>query len=287
MSLSNIFSYLKEFVLLGIFIIILFLIGYFLIYKKIMKGTKTINKKKMILYGITIVYLIIVFGATFLTRGNAYKEINLHLFSSYREAWNNMTDVLSSNIVLRNSILNIILFIPFGFLVPIYSDKLKKIYKVVPIGLALTNMGIFEIDDVFNNTLGVLIGYCTFMIFNNLIKKENRKYIFAYVLPFVFVIGTLISFNVIYQKQELGNLPLDYTYKINLKDAKIECNVKLSKESSSQNIYHTKILTKEETRDIARKLFEKNGTSINLSMLDSNEEGDTAIYYSKDHKQNI
>ena len=45
MSLSNIFSYLKEFVLLGIFIIILFLIGYFLIYKKIMKGTKTINKK--------------------------------------------------------------------------------------------------------------------------------------------------------------------------------------------------------------------------------------------------
>ena len=297
MSLSNIFSYLKEFVLLGIFIIILFLIGYFLIYKKIMKGTKTINKKKMILYGITIVYLIIVFGATFLTRGNAYKEINLHLFSSYREAWNNMTDVLSSNIVLRNSILNIILFIPFGFLVPIYSDKLKKIYKVVPIGLALTliieiiqyvtNMGIFEIDDVFNNTLGVLIGYCAFMIFNNLIKKENRKYIFAYVLPFVFVIGTLISFNVIYQRQELGNLPLDYTYKINLKDAKIECNVELSKESSSQYIYHTKILTKEETRDIARKLFEKNGTSINLSMLDSNEEGDTAIYYSKDHKQNI
>ena len=274
MGVSSIFSYLKEFVLLGIFIIILFLIGYFVIYKKVMKGTKTIDNKKMILYGITIVYLVIVFGATFLTRGNAYKEINLHLFSSYREAWNNMTDVLSSNIILRNSILNILLFIPFGFLLPIYSDKLKKFYKVVAIGLAvtliieivqyITNMGIFEIDDVFNNTLGVLIGYCTFMIFNNIIKKENRKYIFAYVLPFVFVIGTLISFNVIYQKQELGNLPLDYTYKINLKDAKIECNVELSKESSSQNIYHTKILTKEETRDIAQKLFEKNGTSIKI-----------------------
>lgn len=295
--MSNIFSYLKEFVLLGIFIIILFLIGYLVIYKKIMKGTKVIDKKRMILYGITIGYLVIVFGATFLTRGNNYKEINLHLFSSYREAWNNMSDIIFSNIVLRNSILNILLFIPFGFLLPIYSNKLKRMYKVVPIGLAVTliieivqyvtNMGIFEIDDVFNNTLGVLIGYCVFMIFNNLIKKENRKYIAVYVLPFVFVIGTFISFNVIYQKQELGNLPFDYTYKINLKDAKTECNVELSKESNLQNIYYTKILTKEETRDIAQKLFEKNGTSLNLNMLDSNEEGDTAIYYSKDHKQSV
>ena len=297
MGVASIFSYLKEFVLLGISIIILFLIGYFIIYKKLMKGTKIIDKKKMILYGITIIYLVIVFGATFLTRGNAYKEINLHLFSSYREAWNNMSDVLFSNIVLRNSILNILLFIPLGFLLPIYSDKLKKIYKVLLIGLSVTliieiiqyvtNMGIFEIDDIFNNTLGVLIGFCVFMIFNNLIKKENRKYIFAYVLPFVFVIGFLVGFNAIYQKQELGNLPFDYTYKINLKDTKIECNAEFSKESSSQSIYQTKILTKEQTRDIAQKLFEKNGTSINLNMLDSNEEGDTAIYYSKDHKQSI
>ena len=102
-----------------------------------MKGTKTIDKKRMILYGITIGYLVIVLGATFLTRGNSYKEMNLHLFSSYREAWNNMTDVLFSNIVLRNSILNILLFIPLGFLLPIYSDKLKKIYKVFNIKLCI------------------------------------------------------------------------------------------------------------------------------------------------------
>ena len=45
MGVASIFSYLKEFVLLGISIIILFLIGYFIIYKKLMKGTKIIDKK--------------------------------------------------------------------------------------------------------------------------------------------------------------------------------------------------------------------------------------------------
>ncbi len=291
MQMSNILSYLKEFILLGVLLIGLFLIGYLVIYKKIMKGTKVIDKRKMLLYGISIGYLVIVFGATFLTRQNAYKEINLHLFSSYREAWNNMSDLLSKNIILRNIILNILLFVPFGFLLPMYSEKLKKIYKVVPIGIGttliieivqyVTNMGIFEIDDVFNNTLGVLIGYCIFMIFNNLIKKQNRKYIFAYILPFVFVMGTYISFNVIYQNQEFGNLPSDYTYKINMKDVEVKCNAELSKEESLQNVYYTKVLTEEETRDIAEKLFEKSGTSIDDSRIILYE--NTAIYYAKDH----
>ena len=68
MQMSNILSYLKEFILLGVLLIGLFLIGYLVIYKKIMKGTKVIDKREMLLYGISIGYLVIVFGATFLTR---------------------------------------------------------------------------------------------------------------------------------------------------------------------------------------------------------------------------
>ena len=191
MRIKDIISLLKEYMLLGViavvFLGILFFIGYKVIYKKVMKGTKTITKKRMILYGITIGYAIIVLGAVFLNRGNIYGIKNLHLFSSYKEAYNKMQISL-----FRNNILNILLFVPLGFILPIYTDKLKKIYKVVPIGFLISlvietiqyvsKIGIFEIDDILNNTIGVLIGYSTFMIFYSIIKKENRKCIIGYML---------------------------------------------------------------------------------------------------------
>lgn len=162
MRISDIFSLLKEYIILGILALIfcgiLFFIGYKLIYKKILKGEKTINKNKLILYGITICYAVIVLGAVFLSRSNNYGNINLHLFSSYKEAYNKMQISL-----FRNIILNILLFIPLGFLLPIYSDKLKKAYKIISIGFLLTlaieiiqyitKIGIFEIDDILNNTI--------------------------------------------------------------------------------------------------------------------------------------
>ncbi len=64
MRLSDIIRLLREYIIIGIVSIIiigvLFLIGYKLIYQKIMKGTKKINKNKLILYGITIIYGAIV-----------------------------------------------------------------------------------------------------------------------------------------------------------------------------------------------------------------------------------
>ncbi len=295
MQMSNIMEYLKEFIILGIFLIFIFLVGYFIIYKKIMKGTKTINRKKFLLYGISIVYMAIVFGATFLSRGNGYRSVNVHLFSSYREAWNNMADSVLQNIVLRNIILNILLFVPFGFILPIYSDKLKKIYKVLPIGFAVTlfieivqyasKMGIFEIDDIFNNTLGVLIGYCSFMIFNNALKRENRKYIFAYVIPYIVVIGTFLGIHLVYERQDVGNLTTNYNYKLDMKNVDVKSNVEFSNEKNMQNIYYTKVLTEKETRELAQSLFEKNGTSINENRTNIYE--NTALYYSNGENYHI
>ena len=201
----EIVSLLKEYIILGIMILILFFVGYKIIYKKIMKGKKTIKRGKLILYGVSICYVAVVFGAVFLNRGNIYKAANLHIFSSYREAFNKM-DIVS----FRNIILNILLFIPLGFLLPIYSEKLKKVYKVVLIGFLTTliiesvqyktGIGIFEADDIFNNTLGCLIGYCIFMIYNNLKNKENIKYIMLYILPIVL---TICTFAIIYIKYEV------------------------------------------------------------------------------------
>lgn len=294
MRIKDIISLLKEYMLLGViavvFLGILFFIGYKVIYKKVMKGTKTITKKRMILYGITIGYAIIVLGAVFLNRGNIYGIKNLHLFSSYKEAYNKMQISL-----FRNNILNILLFVPLGFILPIYTDKLKKIYKVVPIGFLISlvietiqyvsKIGIFEIDDILNNTIGVLIGYSTFMIFYSIIKKENRKCIIGYMLPTIIVVGVFLGIFIKYQNQELGNLDFEYNYKVNMKNIEIKNNIDLTKERINQAIYYKELLSEKETREIANNLFSKLGTSLDENDIDIYE--NTAIYYSQNREYNM
>lgn len=72
MRVSDIISLLKEYLILGvvaiIFLGIIFFIGYKVIYKKRLKGNKTIAKKKILLYGVTIVYAVIVI------RGSIFKS---------------------------------------------------------------------------------------------------------------------------------------------------------------------------------------------------------------------
>ena len=291
MRISEIVGLLKEYIVLGIVAIIflglLFFIGYKIVYQKILKGKKTISRKNMLLYGISICYAIIVFGAVFLSRGGSYYGVaNLHLFNSYREAYHKMEISL-----FRNIILNILLFMPFGFLLPIYSKKLRKIYKIVSIGFLvtllietiqyITKIGIFEIDDIFDNTMGVLIGYCIYMILNNLKTKQDRKYIFGYVIPVIAVISIFMGIYVKYQNQELGNLPFEYNYKINMKNINIENKAQYSNEHSNKEIYYVKTLTEEDTRKLAENMFKKLGETIDEKYTNIYE--NTAIYHSNNY----
>lgn len=289
MRIRDIIGLLKEYIILGLITGVIFFIGYFIIYKKIMKGKKTFSKRKLLLYGVSICYMAIVFGAVFLSRGGMYGVANLHLFSSYKEGYHEMDMSL-----LRNNALNIMLFIPLGFLLPIYSDKFKKVYTAVPIGFLvtlaieviqyITKMGIFEVDDIFNNTFGTLIGYCIFMIFYNLIKKKNRKYIVGYIVPVIVAISVFLGMYIKYQNQELGNLAFEYNYKVNMKNVNVECKIDLPEKSENKTIYYTKVLTEAETRKIADTLFEKLGTEVSEDDIDLYD--NTAIYYSKDRIYN-
>ena len=98
----------REYFLLGVVSvsigIIIFLIMYFLIYKKIMKGTKKLNVVKLFLWFIFLIYTVVVLGATFVNRVPMnYENINIHIFSSYIKVWNRF-----SVLELRNLIFNIL-----------------------------------------------------------------------------------------------------------------------------------------------------------------------------------
>lgn len=69
---------------------------------------------------------------------------------------------------VKNTILNIILFIPLGFLVPAIWKKFRSLKKMIIMGLAVSigieilqifTFRLTDIDDLITNTAGTIIGY--------------------------------------------------------------------------------------------------------------------------------
>jgi len=127
------------------------------------------DKRKKITVGILIAYIIFILSETLLLRKPTTGEhLQLELFWSYKvfkeEGW--------------QIICNVLLFIPFGVLLRLLGINT---WLVLLMGFAfscsiellqyLLKLGLCELDDVFHNTLGTLIG----IFIGNWIRKHCRK----------------------------------------------------------------------------------------------------------------
>lgn len=86
--------------------------------------------------------------------------------------------------LLEGIILNILLFIPFGYTLPLIWKKADQWWKVMLGGLLISmfievmqlvlHRGFADVDDLINNTIGALIGWVCYIGF---LKKHdaNRK----------------------------------------------------------------------------------------------------------------
>ena len=136
-------------------------------------------------------------GATLVDRVSGYESVNLHLFSSYKDAYNSF-----SIGEWRNLILNILMFVPIGILMPLLFNKFQQWYITYLVGFVATLfieilqfISIFEIDDIINNFLGCAIGYGIVMFFISLFKKKKSLNILVYQIP---LIVSIISISVIF-----------------------------------------------------------------------------------------
>ncbi|MCK0471899.1 VanZ family protein [Halalkalibacter sp. APA_J-10(15)] len=134
-----------------------------------------------IIYIISLLYITLLawnYGASLGPAGPGGRNYNIIPFRSiYR------IGLFSPSMIdpIRILIGNIVLFLPFGFLVPALFSRLRKIIIVMVLG-CLTSISIevsqfvfthrvANIDDVILNTLGVLIGYVAFSILYSLRKR--------------------------------------------------------------------------------------------------------------------
>ncbi len=129
---------------------------------------------------IAVVYLIAVLYFTLLVRtAGAERSALLTPFHTIRNAigWDGWF-VIISKLNFYQLIANVLLFVPFGYLLPTLFRFAKRWYVVLPfgalasLGIELTQyfcrLGLFDIDDVISNTLGALIG---FLLYRLLLKK--------------------------------------------------------------------------------------------------------------------
>lgn len=120
-------------------------------------------------------YLAILLAITFFSRESGSEQgIDLELFSTFRINVRNTAYVIE----------NILLFIPFGYVVPWYLQSFRGFWRCAGAGLGatlaietlqlVTGRGIFQIDDILTNLLGSLIGYGCFWLFQKLFRRSDR-----------------------------------------------------------------------------------------------------------------
>lgn len=109
-----------------------------------------------------------------------------------------------------NLIGNIALLVPIGFLVPcIYSNlKWKELLLIaISAGLGIElpqvalGVGIFDIDDILLNALGVMIGYWAFLISTKWVRMKNYKAIIDTTTLIIIASATVLY--AIYPKDQL------------------------------------------------------------------------------------
>lgn len=186
-------------------------------------GKKKFPWEKAILWLIFAAYVMIVLYATLMRMSGVRAQYNLHLFKAWREAWN---DFSVKNIA--NVILNIAMFMPFGFLLPLLWKGGQKWYITIPSGFGfslaieliqlMTHRGVFDVDDLFTNTLGGAIGFFFAMAILSIFVQKKWKLIWTYSSLSLACTLSICSVFLIYNTQEYGNLPIAPSYLVDVSD---------------------------------------------------------------------
>ena len=147
------------------------------------KKFRIIGKILFILYILFIIYFLIFSDWYGRTGTMDEYHYNLVLFREIKRFWNYREEV-GLFAMFTNLFGNVIIFIPFGFFMPMAS-KYRSIFSAVfySFGLSLcvetfqliTKVGSFDVDDLLLNTVGGLVGYLIFVLGEALRRRHVKK----------------------------------------------------------------------------------------------------------------
>ena len=107
-------------------------------------------------------------------------EYKINFFTSYRWFFQ-----YNGEQVLRQLLINFVMLMPVGFLLPVVINAKHKYLITMALSLLLTvfietmqlitKCGSFEIDDIINNFVGAVLGMLLYVLCSKLIKPKTNK----------------------------------------------------------------------------------------------------------------
>lgn len=165
---SDITYFIENYLLQGILFATIFgvviLLGHIKYLHKQKQSLKVLLSRRGLykagLWYFLLIYFYMIIAITLLSRSEArIAKVNLKLFSTFgKQIWH--------QIFIYE---NILMFVPYGILVYLLFKKFRKVFWMLGIGFCssllieviqyITKRGYFQVDDIFNNVLGMVIGY--------------------------------------------------------------------------------------------------------------------------------
>lgn len=289
MSVYDIFSMISRWAIPSILLVLaafcISLVSYKFIYKKIFKGKKEVSLYQFVLFVILLGYLFLVFAMTGLSRADNFSNtiINLNFLSSYLDVWYSWS--LTPLLLL---ILNILMLAPLGFLLPLISKKFDSVKNILLVAFTftifielfqlITHRGIFELDDLFHNTIGSIIGYSivkVFLEFKDSKKVSKNTIIKALIIPGIYLV-IFIGAITFYNAKEFGNLninPLEHT---DVSNIKIYSDIDFSDKDDKASVFYN---VNSNNRKRALDIIEILNDSFNVpSLKNTGMDGDNIQY---------
>lgn len=148
------------------------------------KRLRILGKILFVFYMGFIVYFLLfsdIYGRSL--EGMQEYHYNLELFKEIKRFWY-YKEQLGLYAVFTNLLGNVLIFVPFGFFMPMAS-KYRSFFSAVFYSFALsfcvetfqliTKVGSFDVDDLFLNTIGGAIGYIIFIICAAIRRHHDNK----------------------------------------------------------------------------------------------------------------
>ena len=136
------------------------------------------------IYLICLVYLLFFAENMGRTIGTTYR----YNYIPFKEIKRFLTNInsLGMRAVIVNVVGNVVVFMPFGYLVPRIAKRKMGIFYTTILGLEfsacieliqlVTRTGCCDVDDVILNTLGTFLGCAVYCISCAALKRKNNKH---------------------------------------------------------------------------------------------------------------
>lgn len=156
---------------------------------------KKLNERKFTIAGWLLFYLYMILLCYFLFFSERYgrafetEEFRYNLeFLKEIKRFIRYRKLLGLEIFVVNIMGNVLAFAPFGFLLPMLSKHYRRFLSVAILSLMFSlsveliqlffRVGIFDVDDIFLNTMGGILGYVCYAIyhlFDKLVHRHRKK----------------------------------------------------------------------------------------------------------------